>query len=275
MSDYPEMCPVCHKADADLCFCSKAAQDAAWNRRAQPAAPAEQEISAEEKFCDGHCSWAEHHPDCSLAAPPAQPVAHLWQHGETGRTRIVMPDQIFTADANWLLVGPMYLHPAAAPAECSSCDGTGKISGLPCAWCMQSAAPSVAPEPVAWTLQSELDAAQTTCSAHLWFTNPRNSAWTALFTREKSAAHPPRAPLTEERVRGLVKECGLDWHRGYMPLFDGDPTNRFAVLVEAVEAAHGIGGKGPWVDSETGEQRVTPRPAPHKKPPPFAKGAAK
>jgi len=93
---------------------------------AQPAAPAEQEISAEEKFCDGHCSWAEHHPDCSLAAPPAQPVAHLWQHGETGRTRIVMPDQIFTADANWLLVGPMYLHPAAAPAD---------------------AAPSVAPEP--------------------------------------------------------------------------------------------------------------------------------
>ena len=60
------------------------------------------------------------------------------------------------------------------------------------------AAPSVAPEPVAWTLQSELDAAQTTCSAHLWFTNPRNSAWTALFTREKIAAHPPRAPLQDE-----------------------------------------------------------------------------
>ncbi len=86
----------------------------------------------------------------------------------------------------------------AAPAVCSSCDGTGKISGLPCAWCMQSAAPSVAPEPVAWTLQSELDAAQTTCSAHLWFTNPRNSAWTALFTREQIAAHPPRAPLTPD-----------------------------------------------------------------------------
>ena len=105
------------------------------------------------------------------------------------------------------------------------------------------AAPSVAPEPVAWTLQSELDAAQTTCSAHLWFTNPRNSAWTALFTREQIAAHPPRAPLTEEQRRDLVKECGLDWQRGYMPLFEGDPTNRYAVLVEAVEAAHGIGGK--------------------------------
>lgn len=44
-----------------------------------------------------------------------------------------------------------------------------------------------------------------------------------------------RAPLTDEQMRDLVKECGLDWQRGYMPLFDGDPTNRYAVLIEAVE----------------------------------------
>ena len=42
--------------------------------------------------------------------------------------------------------------------------------------------------------------------------------------------------LTPEQIQELVKECGLDWKRGYMPLFDGDPTNRYAVLVEAVEA---------------------------------------
>ena len=40
-----------------------------------------------------------------------EPVAHLWQHSETGRTRIVMPDQIITADANWFVVGPLYLAP--------------------------------------------------------------------------------------------------------------------------------------------------------------------
>jgi hypothetical protein len=40
--------------------------------------------------------------------------------------------------------------------------------------------------------------------------------------------------MTDEQMRELVKECGLDWHRGYMPLFDGDPTNRYAVLIEAV-----------------------------------------
>lgn len=183
----------------------------------QSAAPAEQEISAEEKFCDGHCSWAEHHPDCSLAAPPAQPIAHLWQHGETGRTRIVMPDQIFTADANWLLVGPMYLHPAAAPAD---------------------AAPSVAPEPVAWRYQD--------ARGHY-----RYRAYKPGFDVEYAIlkpvplyeAHPPRAPLTEEQKRDLVKECDLDWQRGFMLLFDDDPTNRYAVLIEAVEAAHGIGGK--------------------------------
>ena len=38
-----------------------------------------------------------------------EPVAHLWQHSETGRTRIVMPDQIITADATWHVVGPLYL----------------------------------------------------------------------------------------------------------------------------------------------------------------------
>jgi hypothetical protein len=51
----------------------------------------------------------------------------------------------------------------------------------------------------------------------------------------------PLTPLTEAQQRDLVKECGFDWHKGYMPLFDGDPTNRFSVLIEAVEAAHGIG----------------------------------
>ena len=43
--------------------------------------------------------------------------------------------------------------------------------------------------------------------------------------------------MTDEQMRDLVKDCGLDWQRGFMPLFDDDPTNRYAVLIEAVEAA--------------------------------------
>ena len=49
-----------------------------------------------------------------------------------------------------------------------------------------------------------------------------------------------RKPMTDEEVIDLVRECGLDWHKGFMPLFDDDPTNRFAVLVRAVEASHDI-----------------------------------
>lgn len=103
----------------------------------------------------------------------------------------------------------------------------------------RNAAPSVAPEPVAWTLQSELDAAQTTCSAHLWFTNPCNSAWTALFTREQIAAHPPRATLPETlhtflnaaAGEGLVLD-GVDAADLYIALF----PERYAAAVNSIDS---------------------------------------
>ncbi|AFU45415.1 phage protein [Acidovorax sp. KKS102] len=47
-----------------------------------------------------------------VASAGSEPVAHLWQHSETGRTRVVMPDMVVDACATWLLVGPLYLHPS-------------------------------------------------------------------------------------------------------------------------------------------------------------------
>jgi len=127
------------------------------------------------------------------------------------------------------------------------------------------AEPSVAPEPVAWeggegweSLAWELCAdenGEDACNELIWEGGPIPEPWGDRWMKyegeakrlialvHKHAAHPPRAPLTEEQRRDLVKECGFDWQRGYIPLFEGDPTNRYAVLVEAVEAAHGIGGK--------------------------------
>jgi hypothetical protein len=40
-----------------------------------------------------------------------EPVAYLWQHSETGRTRIIEKDQVWTASNPWKRVGPLYLHP--------------------------------------------------------------------------------------------------------------------------------------------------------------------
>ena len=58
--------------------------------------------------------------------------------------------------------------------------------------------------------------------------------------------------MTDEQKRDLVKECGLDWQRGYMPLFDDDPTNRYAVLIDAAVAAErerdAAASKQAWVD---------------------------
>ena len=39
--------------------------------------------------------------------------------------------------------------------------------------------------------------------------------------------------MTDEQMRDLVQECGLDWQSGYIRLFPGDPTNRYAVLIKA------------------------------------------
>lgn len=53
-----------------------------------------------------------------LEAQQAQePVAYLWQHGETGRTRIVYDDEVFTAGPTWALIGPLFLGaPPTQPA---------------------------------------------------------------------------------------------------------------------------------------------------------------
>lgn len=64
----------------------------------------------------------EHHPKvyeaitalrAALAQPEQEPVAWLWQHRETGRTRVPMPDERTATDvaAAWDVIGPLYLAP--------------------------------------------------------------------------------------------------------------------------------------------------------------------
>ena len=51
------------------------------------------------------------------ASAGSEPVAHLWQHSETGRTRVVLPDMIVDADASWRLVGPLFFGSHPSPPE--------------------------------------------------------------------------------------------------------------------------------------------------------------
>jgi len=54
--------------------------------------------------------------DAAPPVPAAVPVAHLYQHCETGRTRIVPVDAVADCDARWDLVGPLYLAAPPVPA---------------------------------------------------------------------------------------------------------------------------------------------------------------
>jgi len=47
-------------------------------------------------------------------APVQEPVATLWQHGETGRTRVTMPGDITDCDARWFKAADLYTTPPAA-----------------------------------------------------------------------------------------------------------------------------------------------------------------
>jgi hypothetical protein len=44
-------------------------------------------------------------------AEKSEPVATMWQHGETGRTRITTPDSITDCDARWFKVSDLYASP--------------------------------------------------------------------------------------------------------------------------------------------------------------------
>ena len=56
-----------------------------------------------------------------------EPVAYLWQHSETARTKIVYRDEIWTNSAGWLLVGPLCLCQPKYP-ENTSCEVYNQIS---------------------------------------------------------------------------------------------------------------------------------------------------
>lgn len=60
--------------------------------------------------------------------------------------------------------------------------------------------------PCAWTLQAELDARGTTCRAHLWFSDPVNSAWAPLYDQAAVDAAVERANARQNAAWRLMCE---------------------------------------------------------------------
>lgn len=70
-----------------------------------------------------------------------------------------------------------------------------------------AAAPAPVGVPALWVLTSQLEARETTTQGYLWFTNPQNSSWTALYTR------PAAAPDTVPRDAWDALERERDYWR--------------------------------------------------------------
>jgi hypothetical protein len=61
--------------------------------------------------------------------------------------------------------------------------------------------------------------------------------WEVRLAALRAALDAPQGePASREWIRDLVKDCGLDWHRGFVSLFSGDDTNRYEVLVRSALA---------------------------------------
>lgn len=99
----------------------------------------------------------------------------------------------------------------------------------------QPAEPVEPVEPVAWRWRCKMHSGSWGDWKH-YAHKPQGPA-SDTFEMEPLYAAPPAPALTYEQIRDLAKESGLDWHRGYMPLFDDDPTNRYEVFARAVLAA--------------------------------------
>lgn len=87
------------------------------------------------------------------------------------------------------------------------------------AWLAAKAEATGQAEPVAWTLQETLDKRETTCSAHLWFADPINSAWSPLYTHRPKAAQPLTRAQADRIIAALDPSDGgfevvVQWLRG-------------------------------------------------------------
>jgi hypothetical protein len=67
--------------------------------------------------CSGAPHWPALQPTVTALrqaieqAEKQEPVATMWQHRETGRTRISTPDSITDCDARWFKVSDLYTSP--------------------------------------------------------------------------------------------------------------------------------------------------------------------
>ena len=218
------------------------------------------------------------HP-AAQPAPVQEPVATLWQHGETGRTRITMPGDITDCDARWFKAADLYTTPPAAqPAPVQEPVGWFKYDKVSGCWHPQHdefapthavregwkqlyTTPPVQPAPVQEPAFKVGNLVTLTGGDYpglgqwfvqLWdgdevaarvYGDDREAINRRIAALNTPPAAQPAVPLTDEQKRDLIKKSAL-WdmhiHIGWYSAPAKSFVEKTIQLIADIEAAHGI-----------------------------------
>ncbi len=144
-----------------------------------------------------------------------EPVATLWQHSETGRTRITMLGDITDCDARWFKAADLYTSPPVAQQ---------KPVALPEK--IYEFVPT--PEPAKWH-HPECEGECIACLIERVVQEAYGSQGLSYLQRHLTSPPAQRKPLTDEQRKEIAKGWrGRNWTVGD--------------IIDAIEAAHGITG---------------------------------
>jgi hypothetical protein len=218
------------------------------------------------------------HP-AAQPAPVQEPVATLWQHGETGRTRITMPGDITDCDARWFKAADLYTTPPTQPVPVQAVEpveatdeiifhgleafnrrthktyGTGNTRKLTPEERMTRAYYAMRVgiiQPAAQQEMTVVDPADWVPCTPEWINQGGDCAksprvWNAKECNHYHPSTPPAAqpavPLTDEQKRDLIKKSAL-WdmhiHIGWYSAPAKSFVEKTIQLIADIEAAHGI-----------------------------------
>ena len=166
----------------------------------------------EERFCDTHCTWADHAPGCVRAEPVQEPVSVTDLQQALVETNLIDPDAIDD---------PEGYDDGSTVAQIDALHGMLFKPQRPA---------EPVQEPVAWRFQSALGG---------WAYGSQPPLGSKYPVYPLYTAPPQRKPLTEEEIEKAYREIWRDLPSD----FDHTSAGWIEMGIRYAERAHGIGGQ--------------------------------
>ena len=183
----------------------------------------------DESFCDTHCTWRDHHPDCALAQPEQTAMPP-----DIAKVLFDNVESLYVADdlpqlTKWTPMAEYAAKSAAVPGRAEALKQAG--------YTRRSRQLPKEDEPVAWQERQEIRPGKFGAWYLIDGKPPAKSAMPVGVTYEWRPlyAHPPqRKPLTESEIVIALRDAGYS-------IITNDETVKALQITRAIERAHWIG----------------------------------